>query len=66
MAFVDLKSGSKKKCKEYDNKLLSIVHNTSEKRRVERLNSKIDELYTILTVSYYFISYIFLVYWTSY
>ena len=28
----------------------SLVHNTSERRRMERLNSKIDELYSILIV----------------
>ena len=34
-----VKSGSKKK-----------LHNTSEKRRVERMNAKIDELYSIISV----------------
>ena len=42
-------AGSKKKS-ECTTRALYVVHNTSERRRMERLNAKIEELYSILTV----------------
>ena len=44
-----VKPGSRKKRTKFSFIELT-VHNTSEKRRVERLNSKIDELYSIISV----------------